>query len=270
MSSTIPHESEDMIDVMGSSLDVLYEEYTTIAFSSANEIYRYTTKDGSTMSVKTPDTAAANWALHASSVWVSAIFLADHITKISKSKPAKFNILELGAGAGLPSIVAAKAYPDAQVIVSDYPDDMLISTIAANVKNANVEANCRAVGYGWGTDPNTLMKTAQGEEIDGFDVVIAADTLWNSETHDLLADSLSRVLRKSSDARIHLIAGLHTGRWAIQKFMTLVTSKDLEIVAVQEHAVREEITRPWAVERDEDDSERRKWVIWIELKWTHV
>jgi hypothetical protein len=58
---------------------------------------------------------------------------------------------------GLPSILIAKRYPDVAVTVSDYPDEDLIHTLSQNVADNGVSANCRAVTYGWGSDPAELF-----------------------------------------------------------------------------------------------------------------
>jgi nicotinamide N-methyltransferase len=116
---------------------------------------------------------------------------------------------------GLPSIVIAKRYPDVAVTVSDYPDEDLIRTLSQNVADNGVSANCRAVAYGWGSDPAELFLPDNKK----FDILIAADTLWNSEFHGLFIETLQLTLDKSPHSRVHLFAGLHTGRYTIQSFL---------------------------------------------------
>jgi nicotinamide N-methyltransferase len=262
---------EDMIDILGSSLETLYDkEYTTIAHSSANAIFKYNAPDG-LLALRTPDTTPANWALHASSVWVAAVFLADHISMLGLDEfEQPVRVLELGAGAGLPSILCARVHKQTDVVVSDYPDKLLIRTLEENVVSAKVGDRCRAVGYGWGTDARDVLKTAQGQTLDGFDVVLAADTLWNSETHGSLLDSFRKTLRRTSQARIHLVAGLHTGRWALQRFMDLVRERSFAVDSMKEYEVNGGRIRGWDPERNEDDTERRRWVVWIVLKWADI
>jgi nicotinamide N-methyltransferase len=270
--ASAPTSTEDMIDILGSALETLYDqEYTTVAHSTANDIFNYTSPSGMCLNVTTPDTMAANWALHASSVWVSAVFLADHMADIGIDNMPTPTVAELGAGAGLPGILCAKMYSKAQVIVSDYPDEMLIKTLEANVQTAGVVANCRAVGYGWGTDAAEILRTSNGDILNGFDIVLAADTLWNSETHQILTTTLSRILRRSPDARAHLVAGLHTGRWTLKRFLDMALENGFQILSVVEHSVHDNATtRAWDAEREDAEVERRRWVVWIKLCWPDV
>lgn len=214
-------DCDDPEDILSSSLLTLYDHHP-ITLSSAGSIFTYNSPDIPPVILRTPDTQAANWSLHASSVWAASRFLADHLdyldltTHLSRCPPGKrVKLLELGAAAGLPSIVIAKRYPEVSVTVSDYPDVELIRTMSENVAENGV-SNCRAVAYGWGSDPSELFLPNDNEK---FDVVIAADTLWNPEFHGLFIETLQLTLKKSPDSRIHLFAGLHTGRYTIQSFL---------------------------------------------------
>ncbi|KAF8647715.1 hypothetical protein AX16_006551 [Volvariella volvacea WC 439] len=198
---------------------------------------------------------------------------------------------------------------EVDVTVSDYPDDQLIKTLSGNAKrNGVLGVNCRVVPYAWGTDASVLLlsetnrslnrvdgtdtvtprhgdrpRDGDDEGLLGFDLVIAADTLWNPSLHSLFAQTLSWVLRKSSEARVHLVAGLHTGRWTIQGFLNTVGTFGMVIESIKEYEVdsrmsdgcegnsdseeKEGRVREWNVEADDDEQERRRWVTWIILRW---
>ncbi|KAJ7642765.1 putative methyltransferase-domain-containing protein [Mycena polygramma] len=213
-------ESEDPEDILSSGLLTLYD-HQAIVLSSAGSVFVYDPPEPglSRVTLRTPDTQAANWSLHADSVWASSRFLADNLPNLDLpvhlSRGERVKLLELGAGAGLPSIVIAKRYPALSVVVSDYPDVELIRTLTENVAKNGVSASCRAVAYNWGSDPSELF-SLDGEK---FDVVIAADTLWNSEFHGKFLEALQLTLKRSPHARIHLFAGLHTGRYTILSFL---------------------------------------------------
>ncbi|RXW21683.1 hypothetical protein EST38_g4170 [Candolleomyces aberdarensis] len=274
-------ESEETVDpeeILFDSLDAIFDlKPISVGSLGSSFVYRYDGIQGSrqytphTITLDTPDTKAANWHLHASAIWVSSIYLADHISEleIPPSIPPQNNlsplrILELGASAGLPSILISKLFPDVSTTVTDYPDEALIGTLTSNVRRNDVAFNCRVVPYGWGSDPSPLL----GGDGDGFDIIIAADTLWNPELHHILIDSLTKTLKRTPSSRIHLIAGLHTGRYTIQGAITCAQTMDLEIESILEREVDGSGQRPWCVYREgEDEKGRRRWVVWIKLKW---
>jgi nicotinamide N-methyltransferase len=159
----------------------------------------------------------------------------------------------------------AKLYEGAaSVIVSDYPDEQLIKTLSDNVARNGVSRSCCAVAHAWGSDPSCLPRGHAG-----FDVIIATDTLWNPDLHGLFVATLRETLKKSATARVHLVAGLHTGRYTIQSFMTAVRDAGFEVETALEKEVAGLGERLWSLERAEreDEKERRRWAVWIVLRW---
>ena len=259
-----------------------------------------------------PHTQARNWSLHASSIWTSAVFLANHIDELELerfvSSPTGFcspktplQILELGAGAGLPGLVVAKwlerfeadlptPWRRWQVVLSDYPDEMLIAGLRNNVasngfRTEDVElverwesSRVHVCPYAWGEDTSDILPPHTFRKEGGYDLIIAADTLWNAAQHAIFTQTLSRLLKPASDSRIHLVAGFHTGRYAISGFLRSLHSSRrelsegshtrLEVVKMEEREVEGMGRRPWGDSRDEDEAERRRWVVWIQLGWS--
>ncbi|PPQ67864.1 hypothetical protein CVT25_010303 [Psilocybe cyanescens] len=269
-------------DFLFDSLQTLYD-YQPITLTTTGAPFSYTfhpssklhrpvdghTTQSFTASLKTPDTDAANWDLHASSIWASSVYLSDHVydldleTHIKSAPPSDpIRILELGASAGLPSIVVAKLHPDAWVISTDYPDKTLIQTLSENVESNGVSERCRVFPFAWGTDPSSILY-----ESKRFDVIIAADTLWNPDLHTIFIHALKSTLKKSPTARVHLVVGLHTGRYTIDAFLRQVLESGFELESIEERERLGSSTRDWWLWRAEDDKERRRWVIWIQLKW---
>ncbi|KAF9466121.1 putative methyltransferase-domain-containing protein [Collybia nuda] len=275
-------EGSDPEDIFSSSLESLYD-YQPVTLASAGSKYTYTSnlsKKGDSQEVNnrteplkivltTPDTLAANWFLHASDIWAASLYLANHLDfldldSIANGRPEKIRVLELGAAAGLPGILLAKTCAQAIVTVSDYPDVKLIETLSENIFRNGVSDSCRVIAYAWGADAHVL--TGGG---DGFDLVLAADTLWNPDLHVLFIATLRMTLRKSLSSRVHLVAGLHTGRYTIQSFINTAQKAGLELEDTLEKEVSGKGERLWDVTRwdEEEDRERRRWVVWMVLKW---
>lgn len=307
---------DEDIDILSSSLSTLYS-YTPITHAGAGDkfTYEYRGREGQRLRIelRTPDTSAKNWNLHASSIWVSAVYLADHIYDLGLDSWVKdksgMEILELGAGAGLPGILISKqlSSPDTddevetscgsnwRVTVSDYPDNTLIQTLHSNVSRNDLKlSQCRVVPHAWGEEVSQLLEgTDHCVETDrGFDLIVAADVLWNAALHGALIQSLKGLLRQNKQSRIHIVAGLHTGRYAIHGFLQAATAECktqdatgsreeensntfqvVELENIEEREVAESVgskvqRREWSADReDEDEMERRRWVVWIVLRW---
>lgn len=279
-------DASDPEDFLSDSLHTLYD-YQPITLTIAGGSFIYTShhtcahnqldlvsgcENATVISLRTPDTAAANWALQASSIWASSIYLADHIGELNlynhlnTVSPSRTpcRILELGASAGLPSILIAKLYPTAAVTATDYPDAALIQTLSENVARNNVAQTCSVAPFAWGTDPVPVLRG-----VTKFDVVLAADTLWNRDLHEIFIDALQTTLKKSAAARIHLVVGLHTGRYTIGSFLRRAMECGFDLESVVELELKGSARRDWDVNREnEDDQERRRWIIWIQLKWS--
>ncbi|KAG6827080.1 hypothetical protein H0H92_013263 [Tricholoma furcatifolium] len=272
-----PNVEVDVVDLFSSSLETLFD-YQPIILASAGSVYTHEynnplntsyTSVPLKVTLLTPDTLPTNWSLHASDIWVSSRYLADHLEQLSIDTIAagnpsgeKVHILEFGASAGLPGILIAKVYDNVSVVVSDYPDELLIKTLAENVARNGVSGSCTAIPYAWGSDASALTRST-----GGFDIILAADTLWNPALHTLFIRSLQMTLKKSPSARIHLIAGLHTGRYTIQSFLTAAQDAGFDVESAIEKEVKGTEQKPWDLGGDNDEKERRRWVVWMVLKW---
>jgi len=264
------------VEIFSDSLSTLYEHTAITLSSNPGSTFTYT-DESTTINLKTPDTKPENWSLHASSIWISAVFLADHIHLLDLDRYQylrKIRVLELGAGAGLPGILLAKIRDDVQVVLSDYPDEELIDTLNQNVASNISDASAHVIPYDWTTGDVSPFYALSP---DGFDVIMAADTLWNTDLHDAFLRSLESLLRHNVDdpsSSVNLIAGLHTGRWTIQAFLKAVEDRQRfrlhRVVEIPANSGKETTPeeRSWEVEReDEDESGRRAWVVSITMGW---
>lgn len=142
--------------------------------------------------------------LFANDIWPASYAVSDFLCS-HKSLVVNRLVLELGAGAALPSVVASKL--GARFVVStDYPAKDIIENIDRVFVHNNIRENYAAVGYIWGKDENVLQENTSGKS--GFDLLILADLLWKDtyDCHEELVTCIDRLL--SADG-IAVVAFVH-------------------------------------------------------------
>ncbi len=130
-------------------------------------------------------------------LWPSARILASTIVR---ERGAGRRLLELGCGLGLPTIAAMQAGFD--VTATDYYDDALHVTRGNVKRNLGREPHVRLVN--WREWPDDLGQ---------FDVVIAADVLYEKEYALLVAECIARALKPDGVAFV-----ADPGRLALPQF----------------------------------------------------
>lgn len=103
------------------------------------------------------------------------------------------SVLELGAAAALPSLVASTAAK--KVVITDYPDLDLLENININVKtwekNVGRKLPVAVEGYIWGNDVSDLLKANDGNK---YDFIIMSDLIFNHSEHEKLVRCCDQVL----------------------------------------------------------------------------
>ncbi|KAF8068931.1 hypothetical protein FPV67DRAFT_1668980 [Lyophyllum atratum] len=137
-------------------------------------------------------------------------------------------VIELGAGSGLPSLLMA-TIPDhpSLVVVTDYPDEHILGNLEKNVEHnrPSYQPGCHVecAGYEWGTDPTALLKllpTPSNNDLPaGFDIMILSDLLHFHGSHDALIASITSLLSRSKDSRVHVSAGKYTHQNVCDDFL---------------------------------------------------
>lgn len=102
-----------------------------------------------------------------------------------------------------------------------------------------------------------------------FTRILAADCLWMPHEHRNLARSMLHFLSSSSNARVLVIAGFHTGRAKLAPFFEeVIGDEGLGIEEIYEMDA-DGMRRKWQAERDggrENIGERKKWLVVARLR----
>lgn len=163
-------------------------------------------------------------------LWNGAKFIADYF----EEEPARVRgkaVLELGAAAGLPSLVAG-ILGARRVVMTDFPDPDLVANMQKNIDECDgtvepagsIAATIDAVGFVWGADPEPLLARlgAPGEASAAngmqqleqqqqqppprakFDVLVLADLLFRHSEHGALVRTIRQTMRPSPDSAAYV------------------------------------------------------------------
>ncbi|SPC67028.1 related to NNT1 - putative nicotinamide N-methyltransferase [Ustilago sp. UG-2017b] len=214
---------------------------------------------------KIAQNSGINTKLFAHHQWDAGLYLADLIAEQStdshdsssevahgKKKANDFvdvrgkTVVELGAGTGLPGLVAC-VMGAGKTVITDYPDPHVIDNLERNLDLALIprarkerqqnphynqaRGKVEVIRLGWGNDEEEARVLAESfpspndDGESGYDVVLAADVLWVSSAHPLLIHSIRKMLKRGRNARCVLIAGFHTGRPAVRRFFVQLAQR---------------------------------------------
>ncbi|SNX83119.1 related to NNT1 - putative nicotinamide N-methyltransferase [Melanopsichium pennsylvanicum] len=234
-----------------------------------------------TIRYKIAQNSGTNTKLFAHHQWDAGLYLADLIAEhssevvLGKQNCERFAnvrgkyVVELGAGTGLPGLIASVMGAD-KTVITDYPDPYVIDNLESNLdlalqprKQSKVERNfnphylqarekVQVMGLGWGNAEEeakvlAASSTQGGEE--GYDLVLAADVLWVSSAHPLLIHSIRKLLKRNRNARCVLIAGFHTGRPAVRRFFVQLAQASSEDKHTLEDEIRAGVVPDWEEEK---------------------
>lgn len=116
-------------------------------------------------------------------------------------------MLEIGAAAGVPSIVSAMC--GARVtVMTDYPDPDLVGNMRLNAQWAQTDG-LFVEGYKWGDDPGVLLShvaNSTGTDTEDpqadrkFDTLIMADVVYSHREHANLIRTMQATLQRSPES----------------------------------------------------------------------
>jgi nicotinamide N-methyltransferase len=124
-------------------------------------------------------------------------------------------VLELGAGGALPSIVCALEGAKT-VVITDYPDEVLLENIRWNASQAGLEvgepdglpegqgsgAQVTVAGHLWGKDVTPLLKPVSTTTDRRFDLLILSDLIFNHSQHAALLSTCERAISEHGVALV--------------------------------------------------------------------
>ncbi|GJJ14117.1 hypothetical protein Clacol_008374 [Clathrus columnatus] len=117
-----------------------------------------------------------------------AVFLEQNSERLCHQK----NVLELGAGGGLPGIITALCGAK-KIVLTDYPDQDLLDNLRINVKEnvpPQLLGRVNVQGYIWGRDVSDLVSSQ-----DKFDLILMSDL------HDALLRTVELCLSEPNNGR---------------------------------------------------------------------
>ncbi|KAJ5929346.1 hypothetical protein N7454_007194 [Penicillium verhagenii] len=183
-------------------------------------------------------------------------------------------VLELGAGAALPSLICALAKAS-KVTSTDHPSSpALTGSIAYNMshnlrnRSPTPSAELSIQPHEWGNLEGPFAEQNKG----GYTRIIAADCIWMPWQHENLLRTMNWFLAPGGKIWA-VVAGFHTGREVVAGFLDLAVENGLEIEQVFErdlvecHEDGREIRREWDPKREGDTiNNRRRWGLVAVLK----
>ncbi|PKI83565.1 nicotinamide N-methyltransferase [Malassezia vespertilionis] len=211
---------------------------TTFVYRPKQLCTYFPAQDAPKLPVVLPD--APMYMLFAHRLWRAGMLLADAIYTGAIEMDGKC-VCELGAGVGLPALTAALCASPTKVVVTDYDDDDVINALRCNVRrtlDANPTMHPSPISiypHTWGNamdDVLDLLPCSASDPSPRFDVLLLADCIWERFAHASLLKSITGLLARRADARVYMVAGLHTGRAVLLQFLRRMLDAGFVLVSL--------------------------------------
>lgn len=110
-------------------------------------------------------------------------------------------VMEIGAGAGLPSIISI-LNNTFHTVITDYNDTDLVSNLSYNV-DTNIPSKYKdkvsIIGHTWGKEIEKVLEPIQAKGRDRYDVIIACDVIFNHVCHRDMLQTIDACLSKDGE-----------------------------------------------------------------------
>ncbi|KAH7175886.1 hypothetical protein EDB81DRAFT_633394 [Dactylonectria macrodidyma] len=224
-------------------------------------------------------------------VWNGSKMVADFF----EDDPARVRgrtVLELGAAAGLPSLVAA-ILGARKVVMTDYPDPEIVTVMQKNIDTCDetveprgsISGTVDAMGFVWGADavpllarlrpglaseapasaPTSDSVTSQdATPTERFDVLVLADLLFRHSEHGAMVKTIRETLRKTRDSVAYVFfTSYRPWKKALdERFFDLAREQGFEVEQVSERRLDKPL-----FDNDPGDLDVQKTVRGFAVRW---
>lgn len=204
-------------------------------------------------------------------LWNAGVSLADYFLRREREEKGSVSgstVLELGAGGGLPALVAG-CVGASRVIMTDYPDAPLLDNLRWNIQenarllqssgcDLRLDERMAVEGHIWGRKPELLLDQITGK----YDILILSDLIFNHSQHAALLDS-SEALITPRTGKAYVFHSHHLPQFYLRDldFFRRAAERGWRIRnVVKEH-------RGVMFERDQGDESLRGTVWGWEMTW---
>ncbi|KAL4931081.1 putative nicotinamide N-methyltransferase Nnt1 [Aspergillus undulatus] len=206
--------------------------------------------------------------LYGNMLWNAGRISSDYIETHAPTLIAGKDVLEIGAAAGVPSIVSA-IKGARTTVMTDYPDPDLVDNMRQNADAATsmipAGSSLHVTGYKWGSDVEPLKAYIPEESrAEGFDVLIMADVVYSYREHSNLVKTMQQNMKRTKNA-VALVIFTPYQPWLLpqtQKFFPLAEQCGFTVTKVFE-----KLTDKALFEEDPGDEKLKRTVFGYELRW---
>ncbi|KAL2818876.1 hypothetical protein BJX63DRAFT_45199 [Aspergillus granulosus] len=209
--------------------------------------------------------------LYGNMLWNAGRISSDYIESNAPTLITGKDVLEIGAAAGVPSIVSA-IKGARTTVMTDYPDLDLVHNMQYNADTSasliptDPPSSLYVTGYKWGADVAPLKKYLPEESrSEGFDVLIMADVVYSHREHGNLVKTMQMTLKKTREA-VALVIFTPYEPWLLpqtERFFPLAEAGGFTVTKVFEKLVDKVL-----FEDDPGDERMRRTVFGYEIRWS--
>ena len=170
----------------------------------------------------------------------SSFYIEEKANELVQGK----DVLEIGAAAGVPSIVST-IKGARTVVMTDYPDPDLVDIMRQNASLSvsmfpkQESPSLHVEGYKWGNSVDSLLSYLPSGEKDGFDLLIMADVIYSHREHTNLIKTMKQTLKRNQES-VALVVFTPYQPWLLPKianFFPLAEQSGFQVSKVFEKVV---------------------------------